>query len=82
MRRPPVEAPPAQAAETEPKTHPVKAEDFYGSGPSAAEDEDRPGIGIALELVSTEPGQPINAFAEVHGLDGHQYPHLWRDLYQ
>jgi hypothetical protein len=82
MCGPPVEAPPAEAPETEPETHPVKTEDFYGPGPSAAEDEDRAGIGIALELVPAEPGQSINAFAEIHGLDGHQNAHLWRDLNQ
>ena len=82
MRGPPFEAPLAEAPQTEPKTQTIKAEDFYGSGPSAAEDEDRAGVWVALELVPTEPGQPINAFAEIHGLDGHQYPHLWRDLNQ
>ena len=82
MRGPPVEAPPAEASETEPKSHPIEAEDFYGPGPSAAEDEDCAGKGIALELVPAEPGQSVNAFAEVHGLDGYQNPHLRRDLNQ
>ena len=82
MGGPPLEAPLTEPPQTEPETKPIEAEDLDGPGPAAAENEYRSGIGIALELVPTEPGQSINAFAEIHGLDGYQNAHLWRDLNQ
>ena len=48
--------------------------------PAIPEDEQPPREGIRREHLATDAREPIDAFAEIDGLDADEDPHLGRDL--
>lgn len=76
MGRPVGEATLGQALLTQPEALSIIDQDLDRRGPTVPEHEYRPLKGVLIQLDTAEPGQTVNAFTEVGGLDGHQDPHM------
>jgi hypothetical protein len=63
-----------------PKALAVVGQTLDGVPTTRTEYEERTGLRVVTQCLTTERGQAINAFTEVDRLDGQQDPHLRRDL--
>lgn len=78
--RPPREMTTREPLETQPEALPVVDQEFESGATPVTKEKDGAGERIAVQTLTAEGGERVNAFTEIHGVVSEHDGELWREL--